>query len=292
LRVFIIYITSLIFLGGCNFLKKKEEQLVEESTGKPIARVYNKYLFYEDIEGIQGKNLSKEDSSSIVNTYINSWILKQLLLMRAEGQIDENDEEIKQRIEECKNTLLLHEFEKNYLKQKLDTNFSEQELRSYYDSNIENFELKQNIFKGVFVKVPKDAPELGKMKALVSSGKPRDLPELKSLCVRFASQYILEDTVWINFDDLVKNSPSMMHSDKAEFLEKNRQAEITDGRFIYLFKIKDYKISKQISPYDFVKGQIRNTLLNKRRTELINQLKLSIYKEAKNNNEFEIFGKK
>jgi len=292
LRICIIYIISLIFLGSCDFLKKKDEQPVEESTGKPLARVYNKYLFFEDIEGIQGKNLSKEDSASIVNSYINSWILKQLLLMRAEGQIDENDEEIKRRIEECKNTLLLHEFEKNYLKQKLDTNFSEQELRSFYDSNIENFELKQNIFKGVFVKIPKDAPEISKIKGLVNSGKPRDLQELKSLCVRFASQYILEDTIWINFDDLLKNAPTLIQSDKAEFLEKNRQAELSDGKFIYLFKIKDYKISKQISPFEFVKGQIRNTLLNKRRTELISQLKLSIYKEAKTNNEFEIFGKK
>jgi hypothetical protein len=250
------------------------------------------YLYFKEIEGIQGNNYSKEDSASLVQRYIDSWVMKQLLLLKAEAVVDETDEEIQSKILDCRNTLLIHEFEKGYLEKKLDTSLKEKDIRTYYDSNIDNFQLKQNIIKGFFIKTPKDVPKIEKVRTLIQSTKNKDLQELKSYCMRFASHYVLEDTIWVNFDELIKNTPFTNIPDKAEFLEKNRYSEISDNTHVYFLKINDYKISKQISPYEFVRDQIRNTLLNRKRIELVNKLKLNIYEEAKTNKEFEIYREK
>jgi hypothetical protein len=287
-----ISLLCLLILSGCDLVKKKENETLSENYGKPLARVYNKYLYYKDISGIQEGHHSKEDSIALVQRYIDVWVQKQLMLLKAEAQVDPDEEEIKNKILECRNTLLIHEYEKLYLKQTLDTNVSEKDVRDYYEANVDNFQLKQNIIKGVFIKISKEAPKKDKLKTLINSSKPKDIKELKSYCVRFASNYILEDTIWINFDELIKNTPFMNVSDRVSFLERNRYSEIADNQYIYFLKISDYKISKQISPLDFVADQIKTILLNKRRITLINELKENIYNEAKKDKEFEIYNVK
>jgi hypothetical protein len=279
-------------LFGCDLFKKKEDKPIAEEIGNPLARVYTKYLYPKDIEGKLGNNYSKEDSAIIVQRYIDSWIIKQLMLLKAEAQVPEMDPEIQQKIMDCRNTLLIHEFEKGYLEKKLDTAVTEADLKNYYNKNINQFELKQNIAKAFFIKIPKDAPKIAKVKPLLLSDKPKDLKELKSYCVGFASHFVLEDTIWMNFDELIKNTPFNNISDKGDFLEKNRYYELTDDHFAYFLKIKDYKITKEISPYEFVRDQISNTLLNRKRIDLINLLKDNLLNEAKNKKEFEIYSEK
>ena len=290
MRSLLIFYICLFLLSSCNFFKKKEEA-VQEDQGIPIARVYNKYLYAKEIEGIEGIS-SKEDSVALVERYIEGWILKQLLLLRAEGQVDETDQEIQSKILDCRTTLLIHEFEKEYLEKTLDTSMSEKDLKNYYEANINNFELKQNIIKGFFIKVPKNAPETGKIRALINSNSNESIAELKSYCVRFANQYILQDSLWINFDEIILNTPFMNVQDKADFLEKNHYSELSDDRYLYYLKIKDYKISKQISPFEFVKDRIRNTILSRRKIDLINKLKHTIYQDAKSKKDFEIYREK
>lgn len=292
LKAIQIFLVCLLVFSGCDLFKKKEDKGTVGDYGEPLARVYNRYLYSKDIKGLEGRNYSKEDSAALVQRYIDTWIQKQLMLLKAEAKVDPAEEEIQNKILECRNTLLIHEYEKLYLKQKLDTNISEKEIKNFYDSNIDNFQLKQNIVKGIFIKTSKDAPKIDKVRSLINSNKPKDIKELKSYCVRFASNYILEDTEWINFDELIKNTPFMNVSNKIDFLGKTRYSEMMDNQYIYFLKIKDYKISKQISPLDFARDQIKNILLNTRRITLINNLKENIYNEAKKEKEFEIYSTK
>lgn len=289
MKLFFTCTLCISLLTGCELFRKKEEKAETGDKGKPIARVLDKFLYYEELEGFDGRNYSKEDSAAIVKRLIDTWVLKQLMAVKAESQVDETQTKIAQRLEEARNSILIYEFEKDFLRKKLDTAITEKNLRDFYESNIQNFELKQNIIKGCFIKLPKEAPESEKFRSMFQTENDPEDKELKSYCVRYASRYILEDTVWMNFDELIKNTPFRDLSDKGDFLEKNRYKELSDENFIYFLKIKDYKISKEISPYEFVKGQIRNLLINKRRMELIGELKKNIYTEALKNKEFEIY---
>ncbi len=282
-----LFITSC--LSGCEFLKMKEETPENKETQSlPVARAHETYLYPEDLEGIQ-PGLSVEDSINLVERYINSWVKKQLLIKEASSKIEFNEAELQRKILNYRYALMVYEYKKHYINNTLNKEVSEEEIVKYYEGNIENFELKQNIIRGIYIKIPNEAPQLEKLTLLINSSQYKEQEELKSYCLRFATAYSLEDSTWINFDEVVEDSPMNAILNKVQFLKENRYIETSDDRFSYFLRIDEYKISDQISPLEFVKDQIRNIIINKRKVELANNLEDEVFDRAVNNNDFEIY---
>lgn len=277
-------------LSGCEFLKMKEETPENaEPQPLPLARAHETYLFPEDLEGIVQPGLSIEDSTNLVERYINSWVKKQLLINEASSKIEFNEVELQRKILKYRYALMGYEYKKHYINNTLNKEVSEEEIVKYYEGNIENFELKQNIIRGIYIKIPNEAPQLEKLTLLINSSQYKEQEELKSYCLRFATAYSLEDSTWINFDEVVADSPMNAILNKVQFLKENRYIETSDDRFSYYLRIDEYKISDQISPLEFVKDQIRNIIINKRKVELANNLEDEVFDRAVNNNDFEIY---
>jgi hypothetical protein len=95
--------------------------------------------------------------------------------------------------------------------------------------------------------------------------------------------------MWIEFDKLVVNSPMAEIPNKIQFLKTNPYYETSDSEHLYFLKIDNYKISDNVSPLEFVKEDIRNILLNKRKVELARALEDEVYENAVQQKNFEIF---
>lgn len=270
--------------SACHFFETKQEN---DSEKEKIARVDKIFLYKGDIEKL---NLvpalsSPEDSSSIVSRYVDKWIKKQLLVQAAEKDDAENLPEIERRLLEYKYQLLVHGFKKRYVEKELDTAISEQETEEYYLANQANFELKQNIVRVYYSKIPKDAPRLDEVKAWIRSGRSSDLEELRSYCHGFAISYSLSDSTWLIFDDLISGIPIK----KDHYPQKNQYLEASDSLYFYFLRINDVKIHDQVSPIEFVKDQIQAIIMNKRKVDLQNKLENDIYKKALSDNIYEVF---
>jgi len=252
-----------------------------------VARVYDHELTVEDIQGIMAGNISESDSVDLIDRYIKSWVSKQLLLRRAEGNTNYNKAEVERKVLDYKYALIVFEYQKQFVAENLDTTVSAKEIETYYQENIDNFELKQNIVKGMYIKVPSKMVRNNTLKKLLLA-KNKNYKAIVSYCYRFASNYVLEDTVWTHFDDLIVNSPFSNIPDKVQFLKKTKFAEMSDESFTYLLLINDYKIVDQNSPLEFVKPQIVNIILNKRKQDLLQKLERDIYNKALKNKDFEI----
>lgn len=273
-----------------DFLKFKNQAAQEGATLVPVARVHDSYLYRQDLEGLIEPGIPATDSASIVDHYIDSWIKKQLLINEAASQIDLDEAVLERKILDYRYALMIYEFEKSHVNQKVDSHVSEKEIAAYYESNKANFELKQNIVKGIFAKVPQEAPRIGRLRTLFQGKLSEEArEEIKSYCLSFASSYTLDDSVWYNFEEVVKNTPLISIPNKVQFLRENKFVETSDDVYVYFFKITDYKISDQLSPLEFVKDDIAKIILNKRKVALTQKLKEEIYADAKENKEFEIF---
>ena len=90
---------------------------------------------------------------------------------------------------------------------------------------------------------------------------------------------------------MIKNSPMAEIPNKVQFLRNNKFFETSDDDFRYYLKIEEYKISDNVSPLEFVKDDIRNIILNKRKVLLAEQLEEKVYNEASENEQFEIYSK-
>jgi hypothetical protein len=267
---------------SCQYFKSKE------GDGKVLAKVSGKTLLFEDIKDIIPAKASSRDCLDVVNRYVKSWVMKQLLLEQAESNLQYNEAEVERKLLDYKYALLVYEYEKKFIAENLDTTVTEKELEAYYKENIDNFELKQNIIKGIFIKMPKKAPRKDRIISLIREPK-KNYRAIHSYCYRFASDYVLADTTWNNFEELIANSPFSNIPDKVQFLKKTKFAELSDSVNTYLLSIEDYKIEDQNSPYEFVKPQIQNIIINKRKISQIQKLERDIYNKALKNKDVEIF---
>lgn len=279
----------LSLCSSCEFLSLNNGDAVESQDESIVARVGSAYLFKEELEGLVINGASIQDSLLITQKFVVNWVKKELLILEAANNIQIDQSEIERKVADYRYALISYEYQKLKVNQALNNEVTEQEILSYYNDNLKNFILKQNIIQGRFIKVSNEAPNISRAKRWIKSSRPQDLEELKSYSFQFASNYSLEDSTWINFDEVIKNSPFSTISNKIQFLSRNSYVEESDSSYLYLFKIDKYKISDEISPLEFVRDDIKNIILNKRRVDLAKNLENGIYERAKENEDFEIF---
>ena len=278
-----------IVLVSCDLFQRKEETPSVVLSLKPIARVYDQYLYPEDIDGLTQEGINSSDSADISERYVKSWINKKLLISQASSKIDFDEAALARKILDYRYALIVHEFKQYYINQHLDKDVSDQEIETYYKEHEDNFQLKQNIMRGIFIKVPNEAPRINKISNLIRSKKAEDIEELKSYCFQFAAYHQLDQEIWQNFEDVIRNTPMVSIVNQEQYLKQNKYVETSDQNFSYFMYIHEYKISDQNSPLEFVRDDIINIILNKRKITLSDQLEAEIYNQANENNDFEIY---
>lgn len=277
----------ILVLNSCDLIKMKGSGADGER--EPVARANNSYLYRDELVDIVAPGTPSEDSAKIVEAYINNWIRKQLLIQEAARKIDINEAEVERKILDYRYSIIAYEYQNYYVDKHLDTVISNEEIQKYYNDNVDNFILKQNIVQATFVKVPVNAPRTNKIKELIYSHRNNEQSDLKSYCLSFAAAYHISDSTWMVFDELVKNSPLAEIPNKIQFLKTNPYYETSDNNFLYFLKVDSYRISDNVSPLEFVRDDIRNIILNKRKVELAKRLEDEVYNEALNDDDFEIY---
>jgi hypothetical protein len=274
----------VIFLSGCEYFRPQEK--VAQT---PIARAGDELLYDQDLKGLAPQNVSKEDSAKLADKYVNDWIKNQLIVEKARAEIAINEAEIERKVTEYRHALISHEFEKLYINSHLDMLVSQEEINDYYEQRADNFVLKQNIFKGLFVQVPKSAPSLTQLRRNLRSYPNTNKEDIKDFVYQYAIRSFLDDSLWVNFDELIMSTPLKEVSNRTQFLRQTTFSETSDENYVYYIKILDYKISDEISPLEFIRDDIENIIINKRKLALKKELEKAIYDEAISKNSFEIF---
>lgn len=288
-RTGVIFMMTLVcfLMASCN----QEQASTTPDKGKVIATVYKYNLYESDLAAAVPAGLTPEDSTRRAENFINSWVREMLLLSKAENNLPEKDPEMEKKLTDYKNSLIIYEYETELVRQKLDTVVTDAEIETYYNEHTNDFQLRDNIVKVIYVKVDKKAPNLPKLKAWIQSDKPQDREELDKYCKQFASNYYLDDNSWLFFDDLLKEVPIQTYN-RELFLQNNRFVEVSDSSSIYFLNIKGFMTRNSQSPLSFEKENIRNIIINKRKLELIDKMHDDLYNEAVENNSIKIYPRK
>lgn len=289
-----LYVSILIGLSACNWWEKLmtiRTNTGEKKTKTPIARVADEYLYKEDISDIiRSASAAKEDSLRIIKRYIDSWIRKQLFLQDAEKNLKADESEIERKVTDYRNQLLMYAYQKQLIEESPQADVSEEEIKRYYEQYAKDFELKQNIVKGLFLKVPQAAPKIDQLRSSLKSNKAEEVEKVRSYAYSYAELAILNDSVWIDFQDMLANTPFMEKlPDKTKALKTSNYFEVADQTHYYFIAIREFKLFGEISPVEFVQDQIKNILINKKRLEIIQRYENQIFEKAKPAEDYEIF---
>lgn len=283
-RIVVLLLIIIFIITGCNNSNSKRI---------PLARAGNSILYLDEVQGVVAPGTPVADSTALINSYINKWAKRELLYQKAEENLTpEIMKDIDNQIKEARINLVIYQYERQMILEKMDTTISDTELENYYLNNKESFVLNSNIVKALFIKLPVETPGLDRIRNLARSNNQSSLQQLESLCYQFAEKFDDFNEQWVTLDQLASELPSEIRNQE-NFLRNTTFYETTntDSTYRYMLTIHDYKLRSSIAPLEYVKDDIKRIIWNKRRFEFIQSLENGIYNDALKENIFTILKK-
>ena len=278
----IFYILLIILLSaGCG---------KDNNTGKrrAVATAGNTVLYLDQIPRLIQPGTSVADSTATIQNYINKWAKKELLFQKAEENLSpELKDEIDKQLIETRSNLIIYQYQRQMMLEKMDTLVSDAELENYYTSNKESFLLSSNIVKALFIKLPVETPNINRIKLLARSNDQSDLQQLETICYQFAEKFDDFNEQWVPLDRLSVELPQEINNEE-NFLKRTTFYESGDSTNLYLITIRDHRLRSTLAPFEYVKDDIKRIIWNNRRIEFIQALENGIYNDALKEDNFRI----
>ncbi|MFL1012963.1 peptidyl-prolyl cis-trans isomerase [Flavisericum labens] len=279
-KFIIIALSTLMF--SCEYLKKTEVR-------EPVARVNESYLFADDIKDLMPDGASKEDSTLLVQNFINRWATQQLLMDGAMFNLSEEKQNaFNKLVEQYKNDLYTKAYIEALVKRSIDTVIPLDEAQKYYDNNKEVFKLNEELIKFRYVNIDENMITFDEVKTRFKRYNDKDKRILDSISIQFKS-YSFKDSVWIKLSQAVNKIPAVTSENKDQLLKKSNFVQLKDSLGVYLMQINDVLLRNETAPLEYVKPTINQIVINKRKLDLIRKLEKDITKDAIKNKQFEIY---
>ena len=278
------YILGLILsVTSCTFFFKETDDRIK------VARVNDSYLYYDDIKDLVSEGTSKEDSTLIVQNFINRWATQQLFVDGAMLNLSESQQEaFNKLVNQYKNDLYTKAYIEALVKRSIDTTVTNEEAREYYEANKEIFKLNEDLIKFRYIHVDENMLNFKKIEEKFKRFNDKDKRELDSISIQFKS-YSLNDSIWIKVGQVIDKISIIKPENKDELLKKSNFVQLKDSLGVYLMQINDVLLRSDIAPLEYVKPTIDQIVINKRKLELIKELEKDITKDAIKNKQFEIY---
>lgn len=276
-----VFLLLVLLVSSC--------QLKEVSSDKIVARVYNHYLYASEVNDHIRANLSSADSSSMAKNYINAWVKEQLLLEKAVFNLNPSQQaSLENLIRQYRNDIFIKTYQEEWLKSRMDTLVTSQEIEAYYKENKQNFKLHQDLVRGRYVQLPLANFNKASVSRALKRFNDSDRNYLDSISLQFNSAY-LNDSVWFRpqafFNRINRSSPK----EYDRYLKSKRFFEIEDSIDLYLVFVEEVRRRNEIAPLSHINPTLKQILLNKRKLETMRQFDNNILEEAIKNKTLEIY---
>ena len=275
------FLLLIVFVSSC--------QLKEVSSDKIVARVNNQYLYASEVNDHIRANLSSADSTSMAKNYINAWVKEQLLLEKAVFNLNPSQQtSLENLIRQYRNDIFIKTYQEEWLKSRMDTLVTPQEIEAYYKDNKQNFKLHQDLVRGRYVQLPLANFNKASVSRALRRFNDSDRNYLDSISLQFNSAY-LNDSVWFRpqafFNRINRSSPQ----EYDRYLKSKRFFEIEDSIDLYLVFVEEVRRRNEIAPLSHINPTLKQILLNKRKLETMRQFDNDILEEAIKNKTLEIY---
>jgi hypothetical protein len=279
-KYFVIALVLAILTSSC-------QNTSEGTNGELVVTAFDQTLTMGEIESMLGPNMTRQDSFFFIKEYIDNWVQKQVILNNALNNNMGNTDEINTKVENYRNDLITFEFLKKKLAEKLDTNITLGETKAYYEQHPENFELKQNIIRFVFIKMPVALEKKHNFWSKFGKADEETLTKMAVIALKNGGNAFMGKDKWIAFDDILKVVPINTYNQES-FINNNRLFKIEETNYIWYINILDFRIKDNTSPFEFVEENITQILLNKRKVQLMEKLETQMVKNAMKDNQVKI----
>lgn len=253
-----------------------------------VATVGEHKLYKGELEAMIPAGLSSADSLAYARQCIDTWASELVFLDMAEIQLTKEERNLSKEVEEYRRSLLKYRYEQLYVDSHLDTQVSDDEVQSYYDSHKSELKLLVPAVKARFVSISTDYPALEQLRKKMASDDEEDLFLVDSLARSFGGSYTDYSQNWTDMTTLA----SAFGVDYGTLLSQMKKSfiEVRDdyGRMGIAY-VKDYLRAGAVPPLEYCANEIREQIISVRRQKLVSTLEQDLLEEARANKQFVIY---
>lgn len=273
-----LYILLVLVLFSCNNFNDDKSQNIAKYKDQILKKSQLNELVIES---------NYEDSIILTNKLINEWAVNNILIEKAELNLTAQDlSSLDKLVEKYKSELYSTAYLDALINSSINSEIDTTEIENLYNKNIDLFRLKDNIYKVVFVKIPKDFSDISDVRNKLRNFKNNE-KFLDSISYRF-SDYSLDTKRWRTENDL-KKTFLFLNNQKLNSLKNYSFLQTKDSLNLYLIKVLEFKKIGTYAPIDYVFPTLEYMSINKRKKKLTQLIKTDLIKNAIQNNELEIF---
>ena len=282
MKKIIVLSVVVLIMQSCNYFTFKND------AKEAVARVNDTYLYKDDLKHIFSADISKQDSVILANSFINNWVKQQLLLSKAQMNLDNDQEDFESLVAKYREDLYINSYREAVVNQYLNYEVTNEDIDSFYTVNSQNFKLNEELVKLKYIKIGKDLSNKAEIIRLFQSSKKKDLETLMARSIALKSQH-LNDTIWVKLNDLYLKVPILKNIDKESLLKKGNFIQKEDSLSLYLVAVKNVLKRDEIAPKSYIAPSIRQMILHQRKLHLLKSIEETLLEDAQNKKQFEIY---
>ncbi len=252
-----------------------------------IAIYKDKALYLPEIQRAFPENMEEKDSIDLLKKLVDNWLSRQILYDRAMRHSMHDEDVVERKVEQYRQNLVIHQYKKGLLSEKIDTTVTVSQLKKYYDNHNTDFRLTENIARTYFIKVPKSVPNAYNVRIWLNNADNEDvLIKIKEFSYQNARFYDF-DNKWQSLSEIKKLIPEEIEDGK-KFLERNNVYYKRDSLYYYFMRVNEYLLKGDIAPMEYIVPDLKQIVISKRKLEFINNLENDLKREAHNNKNIKI----
>ena len=219
-------------------------------SGETVASVGKVRLSRAELNKALPSGLLPEDSVRLAHQYINTWASEIIFLQVAENQLSKEELDVSAELDEYRKSLLKYRYEQRYVNERLDTIFTDSQIKEYYNAHQDRFVLRVPVVRADFLCISPDSPYIDEFRENIASDDAQRMQYSDSLAYFSAIRYETFGGKWINLNDLALE----FGIDYSELLtyKKGDWIEYEGGTgLLHLAFIKSFVPAGKIAPLEY-----------------------------------------
>lgn len=273
-----LFIFTALLLTSCS-------NISDNNSNDLIARAGENFLYQNQLPSFS----SEQDSILRYLNYIETWAKEKILYdlsLTNLSQSKKNDLDL--LVEKYKVDLYINSYKDLIVNSRIDSIVTDQEIESFYNMNIDNFKLNENLLKYRYLKAPSDNINISRIRRYIQRLNESDREFLDSLNFQFADLKI-NDTVWFTEREVISSIEFINQKNKSNYMRINRLYEFEDDQYTNYFIVKDLLKSGNIPPLSYLYDRIKSNIINQRKLNLIQNINKEILNDALKSSKYEVF---
>ena len=281
----LLFISLGISLLGCDYFNGVfEEKRKVAQDDVLLASLEDRELYLSEVEDMISSN-SSSDSINQLNSFVESWVKRNVVLTEAEDNFPENID-ISKLVEDYKSSLLLHNYRQVLIEKELDTTVTLEQERTYYEANKSQFKLETKICQARIAVIPEKASRIEKFH---KNWNKDDSTAISNYLEKHATSRMDDIDKWYTVEDFLALLPreTFKSSDikKSKDLQKNHEDQE------YFVKIHAVLDQNDTAPLLYIKDNIRKLIIHHRKTQILDNIEQNLYQKYLKMSRIKVFTK-